>query len=215
MNDNEIMTLEEVARYLRVSDRTIYDWASKGDIPGGKIGTSWRFKRTDIKQWLDEKLASPKKPITAKPITISSVLTPERTLHLSCQTKDAALDALIDCIVEAPEVENGAELRQQVYQRESLMSTAIGFGVGVPHVRLASVRAPVMAVGINDKDIPDYMSLDETPVRIICMIAAHNDQHAQYLRLLAAISTRLNDEAIRQALLEASKSQSIHAILTT
>lgn len=214
MSDHEIMTLEEVARYLRVSDRTVYDWANKGDIPGGKIGTSWRFKRVDIKQWLDEKLSSPKKPVTAKPLTVRSVLAPERVLQLSCQTKDAALDALIDAIVEAPEVENPDELRYQLYQRESLMSTAIGSGVGVPHVRLASVRAPVMAVGINDKALPDYMALDETPVRIICMIAAHNDQHAEYLRLLAAISTRLSDGEVRKALLASKTPKSIHAILT-
>ena len=214
MPDHEIMTLEEVARYLRVSDRTVYDWASKGDIPGGKIGTSWRFKRTDIEQWLDRKLASPKKPVSAEPITVRSVLSPERSLHLSCRTKDATLTALIDSIVEAPEVEDADELRQHIYQRESLMSTAIGCGVGVPHVRIASVRAPVMAVGINDKPLPDYMALDETPVRIICMIAAHNDQHAEYLKLLAAISTRLHDCEVRDALLQSTTPKSIHAILS-
>ena len=41
---DEILTIEEVAKYLRVSDRTVYDWAQKGEIPAGKIGTVWRFK---------------------------------------------------------------------------------------------------------------------------------------------------------------------------
>ena len=36
--EDDILTIEEVAKYLRVSDRTVYDWAQKGEIPAGKIG---------------------------------------------------------------------------------------------------------------------------------------------------------------------------------
>jgi len=43
--DDDILTIEEVAKYLRVSERTVYDWAQKGEIPSGKIGTVWRFKK--------------------------------------------------------------------------------------------------------------------------------------------------------------------------
>ncbi len=55
---SEILTIEEVARYLRVSERTVYEWAQKGEIPAGKIGTVWRFKKDDIESWVDERLAS-------------------------------------------------------------------------------------------------------------------------------------------------------------
>ena len=48
--DHEILTIEEVAQYLRVSERTVYDWANKGDIPCGKLGTTWRFKRTEVER---------------------------------------------------------------------------------------------------------------------------------------------------------------------
>ena len=53
---HEIMTIEDVAKYLRVSERTIYDWAQKGILPGGKIGTTWRFKSADIQRWVNDKL---------------------------------------------------------------------------------------------------------------------------------------------------------------
>ena len=49
---HEIMTIEDVAKYLRVSERTIYDWAQKGILPGGKIGTTWRFKSADIQPFI-------------------------------------------------------------------------------------------------------------------------------------------------------------------
>ena len=46
--EDDILTIEEVANYLRVSERTVYDWAQKGEIPSGKIGTVWRFKKSEI-----------------------------------------------------------------------------------------------------------------------------------------------------------------------
>ena len=48
--EDDILTIEEVAKYLRVSERTVYDWAQKGEIPSGKIGTVWRFKKSEVLQ---------------------------------------------------------------------------------------------------------------------------------------------------------------------
>ena len=51
--EDTILTIEEVANYLRVSDRTVYDWAQRGEIPAGKIGTVWRFKKSEVEQWVN------------------------------------------------------------------------------------------------------------------------------------------------------------------
>ena len=48
----EIMTPREAAEYLSVHVRTIYRLAKNGDIPGRKVGGSWRFKRGDLDEWL-------------------------------------------------------------------------------------------------------------------------------------------------------------------
>ena len=55
---DDILTIEEVAKYLRVSERTVYDWAQKGEIPSGKIGTVWRFKKSEIEKWVNKRLSS-------------------------------------------------------------------------------------------------------------------------------------------------------------
>ena len=55
--EDDILTIEEVAKYLRVSERTVYDWAQKGEIPAGKIGTVWRFKKSEIEKWVNERLS--------------------------------------------------------------------------------------------------------------------------------------------------------------
>jgi len=48
---NDIMTLEEVASYLRLKPQTIYAWAQRGKIPAAKLGKEWRFRKSIIDEW--------------------------------------------------------------------------------------------------------------------------------------------------------------------
>lgn len=50
--DNAIMTIGEVADYLKVTDRTIYRLAGAKQIPAFKVGGSWRFSKVDIDVWI-------------------------------------------------------------------------------------------------------------------------------------------------------------------
>jgi len=54
--DNEILTIEEVAAYLRLTPQTIYRWAQEKRIPAVKLGKEWRFRRSIIDQWLDAQI---------------------------------------------------------------------------------------------------------------------------------------------------------------
>jgi len=141
------------------------------------------------------------------------VLSPERVLVLECSTKQEALDALIDCLAGCAEVRDREALARGIWHRESLMSTGIGMGIAVPHVRLDCVDRPVMAVGICRQPITDYASLDDEPVRLIFMIAAGKDQHAEYLRLLARVSGKVKEPAIRQGLIEAGDAEAAYRML--
>jgi len=214
MTQHDIMTIEEVAEYLRVSERTVYDWAQKGEIPCGKLGTSWRFKRAEIERWVDERLGVRDRQAAEHSIAIREVLDPKRVVMLDCERKSDALEALIDVLAECPQIKDREELAREVYRREGLMSTGIGCGIAVPHVRLASVRDIVMAVGISRRDITDYEALDGQPVRIVLMVAAGRDQQPQYLRTLASVSSRLRDKEVRASILEAANPQQVYDLLT-
>lgn len=52
---DEILTLKEVAEYLKLAEKTAYRLAAEGNLPGFKVGGSWRFKREDIESWIEEK----------------------------------------------------------------------------------------------------------------------------------------------------------------
>lgn len=54
---NHVMTVQELARYLRMKPVTIYKHAAQGKLPGFKVGASWRFKRKTIDRWIAEQEA--------------------------------------------------------------------------------------------------------------------------------------------------------------
>lgn len=212
--NHEIMTIEEVAVYLRVSERTVYDWAQKGQLPGGKLGTTWRFKREEIENWVNRRLGAVPASAGRGGGSLSQILAPERVVFLEGMDKDAALKQMLAVLSASPLIHNPAELEEAMFRRENLMSTGIGFGIGVPHVRLASVDDLVMALGIARQPLEGYESLDDIPVRIVCMVAAGAGQHARYIRALAAISARLKDPALRNRLFDAHDSAAAWAVFT-
>ena len=52
-NTNEVMTIDELAAYVKVSKSTLYKLVQNGKVPGQKIGKHWRFRREAIDRWLD------------------------------------------------------------------------------------------------------------------------------------------------------------------
>lgn len=52
--EDQILTLREVAAYLKLAEKTAYRLASEGKLPGFKVGGSWRFKREDLEEWIEK-----------------------------------------------------------------------------------------------------------------------------------------------------------------
>lgn len=52
--EGEILTLDEVAAYLKAGKRTVYRLAQEGKIPAFKLGGTWRFRRADLERWIAE-----------------------------------------------------------------------------------------------------------------------------------------------------------------
>ncbi|MFN8818983.1 MAG: helix-turn-helix domain-containing protein [Holosporaceae bacterium] len=50
--DTDIMTIREVAEYLKLTEKTTYRLAAEGSVPGFKVGGSWRFRRSEIERWI-------------------------------------------------------------------------------------------------------------------------------------------------------------------
>jgi PTS system nitrogen regulatory IIA component len=214
MIEESILTIEEVAQYLRVSERTIYDWAQKGEIPSGKIGTAWRFKKTEVEQWVNDRLSANKLAGQYNPVEMKTILSTDRIIFMDYPAKRDVLLALANNLSTAPQIKNSRELTLEILKREELMSTAIGMGIAIPHVRLPSITDLVVSVGISRVDIMDFNPLDDEPVRLLFMIAAAYDQHAGYLQALSFFSARLRNRGLRDSLLNARGAEEAYNLLS-
>jgi PTS system nitrogen regulatory IIA component len=54
---DDIMTLEEVAKYLKLKPQTIYTWAQNKKIPAAKLGKEWRFRKSVIDKWFNNHIS--------------------------------------------------------------------------------------------------------------------------------------------------------------
>ncbi|HSR87610.1 MAG TPA: PTS sugar transporter subunit IIA, partial [Pontiella sp.] len=166
-----------------------------------------------VENWVNSRIS--KKPVPAIPSGSKALLSPDRVLVMEGGDKETVLTRLVDSLATSSLVKNRDELLKGILAREELMSTGIGFGVGVPHVRIDSVADLVMAVAVCRKPVSGYASLDNKPVHIICMLAARPDQHAKYIRTLSAVSSCLKDAETRDKIIASDDPAFIYSQLMT
>ncbi|MHC4563165.1 MAG: PTS sugar transporter subunit IIA [Planctomycetota bacterium] len=144
---------------------------------------------------------------------LAGYLTSDRVAILAGLTKAQAIEELV-AVTAASGGIDAETLAREIWKREELMSTGIGNGLAIPHVRMAGISSATMAVGVSAAGISDYESLDKQPVRIVVLIAAGQGEHETYIRLLAKVADVLKEEELRQAVLDSDDPQTIHRILT-
>lgn len=148
-------------------------------------------------------------------LTLSGFLSEDRILILSGkQEKDDVLNALIETLAEVPEIDGRDDVARGIFHRESLLSTGIGNGIGVPHVRLTDLDESYMALAVVPEGISGYEALDDQPVKIVFMVVAGKDQRTLHVKLLQSISALFSDSTLTTALLAATAPQNcLDAIL--
>lgn len=145
-------------------------------------------------------------------ISIAGICSPDHIAILDAQDKNSAISQLSAVLGTSAAVTEPSELEREMFERERIMSTGIGLGVAVPHVRLKSVSALTMALGVCRSGI-EYDAFDGQKVRIIIMIAAPEGAHREYLSILAKIALLLKSEPIRDKIVNAASPQDVYEIL--
>ncbi|MBM3290006.1 MAG: PTS sugar transporter subunit IIA [Candidatus Hydrogenedentes bacterium] len=114
-------------------------------------------------------------------------------------SKHEALDQLIAAIHSLGVVANLDAFAQAVRERETVMSTGIGAGVAIPHVRLDAVAKPTVGIGISHDGI-EFNTLDNKPVHIVVFFAMPTGSQKEYLGLLAQVMTAMKETGFREEL---------------
>jgi len=129
--------------------------------------------------------------------------------------KETVLNTLVDSMKDSENVHDVEALRKGIFHRETLMSTGIGMGIAIPHVRLDSVDDLTISVAVVREGVEDYQSLDDETIRLVFMMAAHSEQHARYLKMLSKLSAILKDEKLRDKLVHTTDADDFYEILVS
>ena len=98
---------------------------------------------------------------------------------------------------------------ESIKRREEAMPTGLDHCLAVPHGRTNAVKGLVGAIALVDdpNGIPNYATIDNSPVRIVVLTVSSESSAAPYIQLLAHISRRLRDEENRRKLLDCKSAE--------
>ena len=131
---------------------------------------------------------------------IEAIIDQANVIDLKGRTKDEVLRELADVLSKRSQVTDPEEFLRCILEREKMISTGIGIGLAIPHVKIPSVTDFVLAVGRSSRGV-DFDSLDGHPVHIVAMIGANDSQWGEFVKVLAKLVLRLKNKYIRQKVL--------------
>jgi len=126
--------------------------------------------------------------------------------------KQEALRLLVAAVSRNPVVANVDVFESAVFEREAILSTGIGNGVGVPHVRIPEIGTPTLGIGVSHEGI-EYNSFDGKPVHVMILFAMPVGAEKVYLNLLAKALLVLRDREFFAVLKACKTPEQVHALL--
>jgi len=222
INNNDIMTLAEIANYLRLSEKTILRMIKANKIPVTKLANRWRFMRTVIDEWLAPRMRAVSEKnlvgiinVAKHPIPLSQLITPARIiLDMKPGSKESILSKLVEPLRRTGILADSEAFTKKLVERENIISTAIGHGVAAPHVRDSkenNVRKLAIVLGICKKGT-NFHSLDGHKTYVFGLVCS-NSEDVQ-LRLMAKLSLLLRKPDVIRMLRRAKNKQEVITLLT-
>lgn len=133
-------------------------------------------------------------------------------VNLKAADKEGVIRELVDLLAKTGDVKNKEELVKALLARESLGSTGIGQGIGIPHAKSPNVKELVAAFGLSQKGV-NFDSLDGEPVYIFFLLLAPEESAGPHLKALARISRMLKDKHFREMLKKAKDEKDVLHII--
>lgn len=208
-----ILTLKELAEYLRVNERTIMRMRDQGKIEGVKIGGQWRFNGSEIDKLFfpqngvevakevekDEPMSVLSQPTIGIPL--SRVMHENRILlNLNATDRDSLITEMTSARMMYGLVLDASDIRKKCLDRENVLSTAIGEGIAIPHPRdpIPTLRASAAVVYGYSAEGIDFNAPDGKPVHHFFLVCSQTIE--LHLHLMGCMARLLKDREFVAAL---------------
>lgn len=196
--DDRLMTVRELAAYLKVNERTVLKLASQGPLPAVRVGSQWRFRKAMIDAWLDDQALGISRryvDVPRAPDTVPLLLELENCFaaaqilpELTARTKTAVIEALAEHAAKLGLVRDKHWFVGALIEREDVMPTAVGNGVAFLHTlrrHPEQVARPFMVLGRSSGGV-DFDALDGLPTHLFFVLGLrYQELHLPWLTKLA------------------------------
>ncbi len=192
------LNVREAAKFLDVSEKTLYRWANDGQIPLYRVNGQYRFSRTELVEWANARKmkisteAFKKDEATAVP-RVSAALEVGGVVHkLGGADKPSVLKALVDGL-KLPDRVDRSMLYEILVAREQAGTTAMGGGIAIPHVRhpmVLPVGSPAITLFFLEKPV-DFGAPDGQPVHALFWLVSPTP--AAHLQIVSRLASLLRD----------------------
>jgi PTS system nitrogen regulatory IIA component len=128
--------------------------------------------------------------------------------------RPTVLKAMADGLAARSVLPDAEVLYERLLEREALGSTGIGGGVAIPHCKMGNLDQVLMAIGICRRGV-DFAADDQQPVRLLFLVVSPEDEPAEHLRSLSAISKWVKSRRRVEEILEMNDAEEIYQLLKT
>ncbi len=215
------MTLPEVASYLKLAEKTILRMIHRNEIPCAKIGNQWRFSRAMINDWFHSKMqVVPRNDIARliergdESVPLSRLVREQRIVFdIQPGAKEDVLTQLIRPLIEEGIIENLEEFLSKLLYRESIISTSVGSGAAIPHIRDSKKNppgGPYVVLGICPEGT-DFDATDGEKTQLFFLVST--DSEVVHLRILSRITQALQTPGLVRRIVAAGTPGEVVRIL--
>ncbi len=212
------LTVRDAASLLAVSEKTIYRWINKGNLPAYRINDQYRFNQAELLEWATarrinvspELLHEPESEAANLPGLADALLAGGVFYRVGGAEKESVLRAVVEHLRLPDEVDREFLLRV-LLAREALGSTAVGDGIAIPHVRnpiVLHVPRPSITLCFLEKPVP-FGALDGKPVDVLFTLVSPTVR--AHLHLLSRLAFGLKHGAFKETVVRQGTREEIVA----
>lgn len=134
--------------------------------------------------------------------------------ELSADRSDHAIRELVAALGSVLRLSAEAidSITQEILRNESQGTTALGYGIALPHLKHSAIPRIVIGVGRSKKGLP-FGALDHNPVRLFALTLSPTPSPPEYTDALAELLGRVQDRTARNSLLNATTRDDLIAVL--
>jgi PTS system nitrogen regulatory IIA component len=220
--NEEIMTIEELAQYLKVPQETITRMVQRGEIPFVKIESQLRFMKALIDDWLLARMKERPKPAVVRVLEqgevvlpLSRIVRPEYILlRMEPGTVESALEQLVGPLVRTGVIPDGEDYIRLLKEREDMASTALSNGVALPHARypsLCDATEQAVVTGICREGM-FFNALDRKKTRLFFLVCTDSD--IVHLKIMSKLAYLIKDRETIERLIDSKNEHEILSILS-